>query len=246
MSTSENRPPRETPYLKLPVPGDSEPADAHQDIGDLADALDALAAAGGLGVETGDIKMSARPAAPTGWLLCDGSAIDRVVYAALFAAIGVAYGPGDGSTTFNVPDYRDRFPMGAATPAGLGVKGGAATVALTTNEMPYHSHGGQTANDNVDHVHYVSGGTGWNDRDHSHHSPMSGNVPVTQSGGQGAAVMGGAGHDTGGANTPHTHSFSAWSGGANTRHLHGIYAEGGGAGHNNIPPNQGINFFIKT
>jgi len=49
---------------------------------------------------------------PAGWLLCDGSAVDRTAYAALFAAIGSAWGGGDGSTTFNLPDMRGRFLRG--------------------------------------------------------------------------------------------------------------------------------------
>lgn len=50
--------------------------------------------------------------APSGWLLCDGSAVSRTTYAALFAAISTTYGVGDGSTTFNVPDLRGRIPAG--------------------------------------------------------------------------------------------------------------------------------------
>lgn len=51
-------------------------------------------------------------AAPTGYLLCDGSAVSRTTYSGLFAAIGITAGQGDGSTTFNVPDYRGRFLRG--------------------------------------------------------------------------------------------------------------------------------------
>jgi microcystin-dependent protein len=57
-------------------------------------------------------------AAPTGWLVCDGSAISRTTYGLLFAAIGTTYGPGDGSTTFNVPDLRGRVPAGYAASGG--------------------------------------------------------------------------------------------------------------------------------
>jgi hypothetical protein len=42
---------------------------------------------------------------PTGWLICDGTAISRVTYSTLFACIGIAYGPGDGITTFNIPNF---------------------------------------------------------------------------------------------------------------------------------------------
>lgn len=53
--------------------------------------------------------------APSGWLLCDGTAISRTTYAALFAITSVAYGNGDGSSTFNVPNLTDRLPLGKGT-----------------------------------------------------------------------------------------------------------------------------------
>lgn len=52
---------------------------------------------------------------PTGWLLCDDSAVSRTTYSELFAVIGTTYGAGDGSTTFNVPDMRASSPVGAGT-----------------------------------------------------------------------------------------------------------------------------------
>lgn len=70
-------------------------------------------------LEAGTIVMTGRETAPTGWLLCDGSAVSRSTFDALFAAIGTAYGVGDGSTTFNLPDLRQRFPLGKAD-AGTG------------------------------------------------------------------------------------------------------------------------------
>lgn len=68
---------------------------------------------------------------PAGWLLRDGSAVSRSAYPllnALYAAAGYPYGDGDGSTTFNVPDSRQRVPLGVAasgTGATLGATGGA-------------------------------------------------------------------------------------------------------------------------
>ena len=53
--------------------------------------------------------------APAGWLLCQGQAVSRTTYAALFAVIGTAYGAGDGSTTFNLPDPREAALVGAGT-----------------------------------------------------------------------------------------------------------------------------------
>jgi microcystin-dependent protein len=52
---------------------------------------------------------------PTGWLLCDGSAVSRTSYAGLFSAIGTTYGTGDGTTTFNLPDCRGYFLRGLNT-----------------------------------------------------------------------------------------------------------------------------------
>lgn len=50
--------------------------------------------------------------APSGWIICDGTAISRTIYSELFAVIGTAYGSGDGSTTFNLPDLRETVPVG--------------------------------------------------------------------------------------------------------------------------------------
>lgn len=77
--------------------------------------------------------------APDGWLLCDGSAVSRTTYADLFDEIGTTWGSGDGSTTFNVPDRRNRVGIGAG-PKSLAATGGAETHTLTTAEMPAHTH----------------------------------------------------------------------------------------------------------
>lgn len=67
--------------------------------------------------------------APTGYLLCDGSAVSRSTYSDLFTAISTTWGAGDGSTTFNVPDLRGRVPVGqnASTFAALAATGGTET-----------------------------------------------------------------------------------------------------------------------
>jgi len=64
---------------------------------------------------TGTVMMYAGSSAPTGYLLCDGSAVSRTTYADLFAVCSTTYGSGDGSTTFNVPDARGVFVRGAGT-----------------------------------------------------------------------------------------------------------------------------------
>lgn len=81
---------------------------------------------------------------PAGWLLCDGQAINRITFSALFAALGTLYGVGDGATTFNIPDFRtsNSLPRGATNDAGRGTTGGAAAVTLTAAEsgLPAHTH----------------------------------------------------------------------------------------------------------
>lgn len=66
----------------------------------------------GSGAITGEGKLWFTGTAPTGWLLCNGDAVSRSTYADLFAVIGTTYGSGNGSTTFNVPDFRGRVPAG--------------------------------------------------------------------------------------------------------------------------------------
>jgi len=72
----------------------------------------------GGGLPSGSIMPFAGSTAPLGWMLCDGSQISRTTYAALFTAISSAWGNGDGSTTFHLPDFRGRFLRGADAGAG--------------------------------------------------------------------------------------------------------------------------------
>ena len=81
------------------------------------------AGAGGSSAYAGEIKALAGATIPAGWLVCDGSAINRIDFSALFAAIGATWGAGDGSTTFNIPDLRGRTAIGA----GKGATGGSVT-----------------------------------------------------------------------------------------------------------------------
>lgn len=69
-------------------------------------------------IPTGTLTAYGGATAPTGWLICDGSAISRSTYADLFAIIGTTYGSGDGSTTFNLPDLRGRVIVGFAASGG--------------------------------------------------------------------------------------------------------------------------------
>ena len=60
----------------------------------------------------GCINLYAGSTAPTGWLICDGSAVSRTTYANLFSVIGTTYGTGNGSTTFNLPNLKGKVPVG--------------------------------------------------------------------------------------------------------------------------------------
>lgn len=101
----------------------------------------ALGMEGSIGiVEIGTIITSALDAPPTGYLDCDGAALSRTTYAALFSAIGTKFGSGDGTTTFNMPDLRNKFVKGANADAEIGNTGGEAQVTLTTSKMPSHRH----------------------------------------------------------------------------------------------------------
>lgn len=73
---------------------------------------------------------------PTGWLKCDGRAVLRNRYPDLFAVIGTTYGSGDGSTTFNLPDLTEKFPVGSGTNYAVGSTGGEKTHTLVNNELP--------------------------------------------------------------------------------------------------------------
>lgn len=95
-----------------------------------------------LGVPTGVILPYGAASAPDGWLLCNGAAVSRSTYVDLFVVIGTTFGPGDGSTTFTLPDMRDRFAMGASASRLLGSTGGS--LAGVTGAGGDHDHGGVT------------------------------------------------------------------------------------------------------
>jgi len=97
---------------------------------------------------TGTISMwGGGESVPAFSLLCDKSAVSRTTYADLFAVIGTVWGNGDGSTTFNLPDFRGRSPLGTgtgdaadATAHAQASTGGTETHTLTSTEMPAHTH----------------------------------------------------------------------------------------------------------
>ncbi len=105
-------------------------------------------------VPVGMVAPFAGSTAPTGWLMCFGQNVSRSTYSALFTAISTAFGVGDGSTTFGLPDLRGRAVAGKDDMGGtsanrlitmvsggtLGASGGAEQYALGASEIPSHTH----------------------------------------------------------------------------------------------------------
>lgn len=157
---------------------------------------------------------------PTGYLVCDGSAVSRDTYANLFAAVGTTWGSGNGSTTFNLPDLRDKFVVGASSTKAVASTGGSAD-AIT-----------------VAHTHSVSGTTG-SGGSHYHTYQTGYNTSVTIQGSNGN-FGGGTPDDTSfiyNTNTvsDHTHSFSATTDSTGS--------SGTGA---NLPPYYALAYIIRT
>lgn len=150
--------------------------------------------------------------APTGWLICDGSAVSRTTYANLFSIISTTFGTGDGSTTFGLPDLRGRViagidNMGSTGTAGRltatsitnpttrGSTGGADTVTLNQNQcaLPSHAHTASAAVDGS-HTH------GTTENAHNHTLTDPGHTHQYSAPSVYGATSGGAGY----ANTPTT------------------------------------------
>jgi len=98
-------------------------------------------------VPTGSLIMWASNTIPSDWKLCNGAAISRVTFATLFSLLGTTFGAGDGTTTFNLPDFRNKFPYGADTVAVGGTGGSADSIvvshthtATSTVTDPGHNH----------------------------------------------------------------------------------------------------------
>lgn len=215
-----------------------------------------------VGPAAGTILFNAAASAPAGTLLCQGQAVSRTTYADLFAAIGTTFGAGDGETTFNLPDLRQRFPLGVAasgTGNALGATGGAID---HTHTGPSHTHGAGSlgAASAGSHAHGVSGASGGatvgsdapnsstsglmsrasvNDHTHStgsagSHAHSSAGNHAHIAGGEPTSAAGAHSHPSAGS---HSHTVSGGSGGPNAKqHTHAagsLTADSAGAhGHN--------------
>ena len=214
-------------------------------------------------VPVGALFMWPTATAPSGYVLCNGAAVSRADYASLFTVIGVTFGTGNGSTTFNVPDMRQRFPLGVAT------SGTGSTLAGTGGSID-HTHTGPS------HTHTISGSTAAE----AAHTHGAGNVTTTAgtshthsfsgtaaSGGPSATVNSGLASDTPVGTFDHTHTTTiSGTTGAEDAHTHGvpIYTTGTGSSHSHgagtlsadaagtgatgtaNPPFLAVNYIIKT
>lgn len=150
--TSSSTYPATLDTFNVAIDGAKTLADAsqkHSEVHDwIGDALNKIEAELGVNlsyvqVPTGVVNPFAGSSAPSEWLLCDASNVSRSTYANLFEVIGTAYGSGDGSTTFGLPDLRGRVPVGKSTDTAfdvLGETGGEKTHALSTAELAAHTH----------------------------------------------------------------------------------------------------------
>lgn len=171
--------------------------------------------------EPGDLKISGTGAPSSGWLACDGAAISRTTYADLFNAIGTAFGAGDGSTTFNLPDLRNRAPMGVGSKIPLGGSDGL----IETDRSLTHAHdiGGSTGSVG-DHTHNASGLS-------ASSTTLSFTPSIAQNGVREPV-------------TQHTHSHNVTGNtGSSGAHSHSLPL--GTSGYDSVM-RQGFNFYIKT
>jgi microcystin-dependent protein len=205
----------------------------------------------------GEIKLysSSAPSLPCPWVFCYGQALSRIEYQRLFSVIGESFGAGDGKTTFNVPDFRDRFPLGLnpiRSPGDSWEKGGNKEQILTIDQMPIHHHSAGTLNttNTGTHAHTVND-PGHNHAGYTHH----GDAFVSHLSGIGHAVPGYIyAIYNGGHHKTHKHVIPVGKTGITLdndgTHSHSIEGSTGSTGHGNsfsiIPPYQTIAYIIFT
>jgi microcystin-dependent protein len=151
------------------------------------------------GIPTATIVPWSSSSVPTGFLECDGAAVSRSTYSALFAIVGTTYGTGDGSSTFNVPNLADNVAMGKSGTKALASTGGANTVAASGTV------GGTTANASLSEAQLGSHSHpfGWQNPGPSNNDGKTGSGNV-KGGPSNAQYTGSSGSGTG-----HTHNMSA-------------------------------------
>ena len=203
---------------------------------------------------TGAVIPYAALAAPAGYLVCDGSAVSRTTYAALFTLLGTTFGTGDGSTTFNLPDYRGRVLVGIGTNAEIDALTDNDGLAVASRK-PKHQHGLGTlaVSSAVTGVSIVSGGShshSITDPGHQHNQKFSGSTSNPDGQVQMNATLANFGYTlTESATTgitiqsagSHSHTVT------DTGHAHAVTgAVGDTAGPTNGAAYHAIQFIIKT
>jgi microcystin-dependent protein len=145
------------------------------------------------GIPTATIVPWSASSVPTGFLECNGAAVSRSTYSALFAIVGTTYGAGDGSSTFLLPDIQDNVPLGKSGTKALASTGGANTVASTGNV------GGSTANATLSTAQLAS---------HSHTGGGGGGQAVSVAP-EASALSSSPSTGSTGSGTGHSHNMSA-------------------------------------
>ena len=179
----------------------------------------------------GTIQMFAGAIPPAGWLLCDGSAVSRTDYAALFAAIGTTWGAGDGSTTFNLPDLRGRAPIGAGTGSGLTARTLGGKLGSEAVQAHTHDKGTLSITSSGGHDHAIH--TKWNT---AKPGTSSGTIVNLNSSGSSSSSDSGSVYIASSTGA-HTHPNGNFSGST------GSYGSGASG---NMQPSAVVNFIIHT
>jgi microcystin-dependent protein len=184
-------------------------------------------------IPPGMIRFFAGPSPPATWLVCDGSEVSRTTYAALFAAIGTYWGAGNNISTFNLPDFRGRSPLGyvnnavaGITPRAFASLGGEEYHVLSQAELAAHNHA----------VFSNTTGVSITQTPHSHGI-------VNPVGGAAAAVGSGQYSAVGSTQTLTANANVSIS---DPGHAHGVSNTGGNGGHNNMSPFAVLYVIIKT
>lgn len=159
------------------------------------------------GGEPGQLSFFARTAPPFGWLKCNGAAVSRTTYSALYAAIGITFGDGNGTTTFNLPETRGEFLR--VLDDGRGIDSGRAIGSYVASLLGSHTHTGSALRAG-DHAHGLMG------EDVASTGILNQTGRATVADAMGCGTISGYGVTEGGG--PHTHTLSISStGGTETR-----------------------------